>query len=481
MSLKKITDKFVERAERGRHYDHGIPGFGVYIGATKKSYFIEYPIRLAWGSQVRRFTFAEHGMPAPDGETWTAEKARCEAERLRELIKDGKDPLEERKRLEDERRKLMATVADLAAAWLAEDQAEHRSLKEHRRIVERYILPEIGHLRVREVEKRHILRLLESISERGKRGMAGHTFDRLRRMFRWGVARGWSEHDPTEGLERPSPKKKPPRVLKDDELVTVWRAAERIGFPYGHIIRLLILTGCRREEIGGLCWSEVHDLDGTDPRIELEGDRTKTGEPHIVPLSGPAVDILKDCPRAGGAYVFGRNGRYSFQGWSRAKRRLDARVAELAGAPLKEWCVHDLRRACATGLQRLGVRLEVTEAVLGHVSGTRGGIVGLYQCYRYERERRQALAEWAEKITTLVRGPEAKGTRSTISDGRRPRDVGTPNAGTSAPPAPAPVSVSPPRLSLVPGTTDRKGPLALPVGVGSNGELVIGDPPAGAP
>jgi integrase len=122
-----------------------------------------------------------------------------------------------------------------------------------------------------------------------------------------------------------------------------------------------------------------------------------------VPLSEPAAAILRGLPRfAGGDFVFGTAGRGPFRGWSRAKRRLDGLCAEIAGGPLRDWRLHDLRRTCATGLQKLGVRLEVTEAVLGHVSGSRAGIVGVYQRHRYEAEKRQALDLWARHLLALV-------------------------------------------------------------------------------
>lgn len=121
------------------------------------------------------------------------------------------------------------------------------------------------------------------------------------------------------------------RGLDDGKFVTVWRAAERIGWPFGAIIRLLILTGCRGDEIGSLRWDEVRGLDGPAPHILFQGARTKTHEARSVPLSEPAAGILRGLPRFAGGFVFGAAGRGPFKGWSRARRRLDAVRAELAG------------------------------------------------------------------------------------------------------------------------------------------------------
>jgi len=401
--MPTLNKSFADRAPRGRHYDDRLPGFGLYVGASKKTWFVEYRDGHGRGSRVRRFTFAEHGKPAPDSGIWTAEKARREAMRLLGAIKAGGNPLAEREERKAERRRRKPTVGEISTEWLERDQADNRDLPEVRRIVVRYILPEIGHLPIEEVRKADVLRLVEGLADKAP-VMANRTLARLRRLFRWAMSRELVERDPTAGLEPPGREKARDRVLDDGELATVWKAAERTGFPYGHILRLLILTGCRRDEIGALRWSEVRNLDGPEPRIELAGERTKTGAPRIVPLPEPAVDILRDCLRFTGVYLFGVAGRGPFKGWSRAKRNLDALAAEIAGRPLEPWRIHDLRRTTATGLQRLGVRLEVTEAVLGHVAGSHRGIVGVYQRHRYEPEKRQALNAWARHLAAILEG-----------------------------------------------------------------------------
>jgi integrase len=201
-------------------------------------------------------------------------------------------------------------------------------------------------------------------------------------------------------------------VLSDTEIAEIWRAAGDAASPYGTFIRLLILTGQRRGEIGGLAWNELSEdlTTWTLPR-----ERTKNGVAHRVPLSPPARDLLvallPNDPneakhmRVGGALVLPGAVGAPFAGWAKAKRALDkaiianrAKTATAAGtspSPLIPWSVHDLRRTVATGLQRLGVRLEVTEAVLNHISGSRGGIAGVYQRHDWATEKRSALDAWA--------------------------------------------------------------------------------------
>jgi integrase len=185
-------------------------------------------------------------------------------------------------------------------------------------------------------------------------------------------------------------------VLTDEELATVWHAAERMGGPHGGVIQLLMLTGARLQEMAQLRWSEMSgDL------THLEGARTKNGQPHTIPLSNAARAVLERVPRIHDSdFVFTLSGRRAIQGWGVAKRRLDE-IACIA-----PWVTHDLRRTVATGLQKLGVGLQVIEAVLGHVSGSRAGVVGIYQRHSFDAEKRAALEAWGAQVMALVEGRE---------------------------------------------------------------------------
>src|SRR5262249_31644237 len=160
-------------------------------------------------------------------------------------------------------------------------------------------------------------------------------------------------------LPKPGKAVKRDRVLDAGEVSAVWKAAEKTAWPYGPAIRLLILTAARREEIGALRWSEIHG-----DEIRIPGERSKTDGPRTIPLSSTALALIQDLPRVG-EYVFSANGS-GLGGWSKAKRAIDATAAKRNG-PLPPWRLHDLRRTAATNLQRLGVVLQVVEAVLGHI------------------------------------------------------------------------------------------------------------------
>ncbi|HFD15428.1 MAG TPA: hypothetical protein ENJ38_03875 [Rhodospirillales bacterium] len=163
--MEEANERLTDEAPRGPHYDGEHARFDAYVDTTKRTGFVERRDGHGRNSEVQGITFAEHDRPVPDSSTSAAENARREAVCSQDRIAGAGDPLEEKQESESECREASATVADLAAECLARDQAKHRSLREHRRIVERYNLPAIGHLPSAEVRKADILRLVEGMSE----------------------------------------------------------------------------------------------------------------------------------------------------------------------------------------------------------------------------------------------------------------------------------------------------------------------------
>jgi integrase len=213
-------------------------------------------------------------------------------------------------------------------------------------------------------------------------------------FFAWAIDRGHVDFTPVQNIASRSESDGRSRVLTEAELVAVWRACS--DDDYGKIIRLLILTGQRKSEIGSLEWPEI---DTKKAQIELPAERTKNGRPHIVPLSDPAIDILASVhPVAGRQKIFGaREGGYS--GWSKSKAQLDVRLS----ASMAAWVLHDIRRSVVTHLHELGIAPpHVIEAIVNHVSGHRAGVVGVYNKAAYLGERQLALRRWAEHVMRLV-------------------------------------------------------------------------------
>ena len=281
-----------------------------------------------------------------------------------------------------------------------------------------------------DLDRAAVVRTLDALTRRRKRwdgegagkgrgaAITGRTAAYGRAAFAWAIKRGSVGANPFAALPIVKGAAKRERVLSDLETAEIWRAAREASVPFGPIIRLLILTGQRRGEVAGMAWSELSE----DLTIwSLPAERTKNGTTHNVPLSALVRSLLKPfmCEdagkrRASGELVFPGLAGTPFAGWSKAKAALDkaivagrAKAAETGGKPpaqLVPWNVHDLRRTVATGLQRLGVRLEVTEAILNHISGSRGGIAGVYQRHDWAAEKRAALDAWTTHVRSIVEG-----------------------------------------------------------------------------
>jgi integrase len=188
------------------------------------------------------------------------------------------------------------------------------------------------------------------------------------------------------------------RVLSNAELAEVWSA---LGDDHvGDIIRLLVLTGQRRNEITKLHWSEI-DFDKA--LLTLPPARTKNKRTHELPLSPQALAILKRWAarqaraRANDGLIFDP------VGWDVRKKNLDkAILAKRGGKPMLHWTLHDIRRTTATGLAQLGVLPHVVECVMNHLSGFRAGVAGIYQRHRYIDEMKEALERWANKVDEIT-------------------------------------------------------------------------------
>jgi integrase len=222
----------------------------------------------------------------------------------------------------------------------------------------------------------------------------------------WAIRRGALTVNPFANIPT-TPTGERDRVLDDEEIAAVWHATKAAGV-FNAIVRMLLLTGQRREEVGGMTWDEL-SADGET--WTLPKARAKNNVAHIVPLSPQAQAIIAAQPRSNRTtLVFpGRGGAQPFNGHARSKRDLD-RASGVDG-----WVLHDLRRTVATNLQKLGVRLEVTEAVLNHTSGSRRGIVGVYQRHDWANEKRIALQAWGDRVRAIVEGRAMDGASNVLA------------------------------------------------------------------
>lgn len=366
-------------------------------------------------SFVWRYRFHNKSKKLTFGPVSLAE-ARKRARASRNLRDDGVDPAQQK---QSERRARTAAarqaiqeaktphddIESLVGTFVERHhKATNRSWREAERVLKREIIGPWRGRRLSEISRADIHSLLDAIVDRPAPIVANRVLAHLRKLCRWALARGVIAHNPCDGLTRPTRETPRDRVLDDRELVLVWKAADVIGWPFGALVKLLILTGQRRSEIAEGRWSEI---DLTAGVWSLPADRVKNKRPHTVPLSAQAVDIIESLPRLG-EFLLTTNGRSAISGFSRAKRALDAAITKLnGGEPLSAFAIHDLRRSVASGLQRQGVALSVIEKILNHTSGSFAGIVGVYQRNAFEPEKRAALDAWGRHIARLVEGQEA--------------------------------------------------------------------------
>ena len=213
----------------------------------------------------------------------------------------------------------------------------------------------------------------------------------LSALFSWSIEKGFATSNPAAELPGGDASESRERVLDHREIATIWRATGGLG-AYDAIVRLLLLTGARRSEVGGMQWVEL-DVEAATWRVPAS--RMKNGRPHTVFLAPRAVALLANQTRHG-EHVFGR--RSPFSGWSQCKRRLDA------ASGVTGWTIHDIRRTVATEMQKLGIRLEVAERILAHAAtaGSRAGVVGVYQRHGFDDEARDGWNRWADRLATIV-------------------------------------------------------------------------------
>lgn len=256
---------------------------------------------------------------------------------------------------------------------------------------------------------------IREIADRGAPEQARSVFETLRRLFNWAV--GTNEFgltaSPMVGL-RPTDligkKNIKDRILNDDELRSVWAAAEKIGHPYGPTVKMLILSGQRLREVAEAPWAEF-DLDGAVWTID--GSRMKGDHgAQVVPLARDAVALLRRIPRfAGGTFPFSTTGSRPVNGWSVNKNKID----ELSG--VKDWTFHDLRRTMRSHLSALPIEEHVREMMIGHRPV---GIKKVYDRYLYVAEKRAGFELWENRLRVIL-APKPPAEVADIAEARAAR------------------------------------------------------------
>ena len=455
---QKLTVRTVEALVPGERdmlcWDTEVPGFAVKVTPKGKKNFVLY------------YRTEDHTQRKPTIGTFPAmkpEKAREIARRWLTEAREGGDPSAARKVKRASRGE--GTVAELFEDYKAA-KARLRSLPEITRIFDKDILPTLGTMRAEDVTRSDVTRLMDKLSARSP-VVASNARKRLSAFYAWALPRlpDGASNPVIGAVAAPAPASRE-RVLSSAEIKALWEVLGEEAEPWRTALRLMILTGQRRGEVFEADWSEfdlteeqwtipaertkngkAHVMPLSEPVLGLlrsmpmtgpaivsadsaarlaemtgrsvaEADgarwrefdlaaglwrlprkRSATGRVINIQLSDDARAFLATLARTGSLFPGGEA-----RPFSRVARRIREAVDKKLGESADPWSWHDIRRTVATGLQRLGVRLEVTEAILNHVSGSRAGIVGVYQRYDWLAEKKAALAAWAIEVLPLCKG-----------------------------------------------------------------------------
>lgn len=408
MPRVQLTDRFVAAAKplaggQTDYFDAATKGLALRVGPRGKAWTFHYTSPRD-GKRAR----------APVG-TYPATSlatARTKAIEAKGQVEDGLDP---RDVLAAEAAGAM-TVAGLIESYLSKHVRPNlRSTSAIERRLNKNVVPVIGGVRVAELHRRDINRVLDPILARGRQIEAGRVFEDTRAMFRWALARGDLDHSPVEGMRKPNGSPPRERVLSDDEIRALWHGlpkALKRSKSCQRIVKLCLVTAQRVGEVAGMRRDEL-DLDART--WNLPGSRTKNGHPHTVPLSELAVGIIDEAladAGDGAVFVFPAGDdslppHAVARTIGRAQESSDKYPNGRFGIP--RWTAHDLRRTALTNFARLGVAPVVAGAVANHLSVTKASItLSVYTRYTYDREKRDALDLLAARLEALVTGEPAK-------------------------------------------------------------------------
>lgn len=430
MPTIRLTDAAVQRlktpaeTDRVEYWDKATPGFGIRISSSGARSWVLIVRALKGGDWVQqRVTIGKYPAVSLAAARALATEARTRAEQ-------GENPAgarqDQRAELEKQSRNTFAAVLDEFLSKYRGRQNRKpapRTLAEIRRVLGSDLFASWRERPLAKITRRDVLDALDVLVARGAEVMANRTLAYLGVLFAWAVDRGIVADDPTDKVRKPGAERSRERVLSVAELRAIWTAAdapEGRGDLFEAIVKVLMLTGQRRDEVAGMRWSEIEGTTWT-----LPADRTKNHREHLVHLAAPVLAIL-DARRAEQArmgmqtdFVFTSFGPRPFSGWSKCKGRLDGR------ANIDAWTLHDLRRTLATRMaEDLRIPPHVIEATINHVSGARAGVAGVYNRALYWDERKAALDAWGAYVLRVVGADAADNVVELVPKVRRKRAVG---------------------------------------------------------
>jgi integrase len=336
----------------------------------------------------------------------TLEEARCKAREWFSLIAKGVDPvIEDERRRQAELLQQRTTFAAVAAEFIAKKVSKTAKAIATEQDIERELIPRWGRKPIADITRHDVIAMAEEIAGRGTIYQAHNVFAHVRGLFNWAIARGTygvsvSPCDRLRPADLIGKKEARSRVLNDSEIKALWHATARLAYPAGDFVRLLLITGQRRDEVAHAQWHEF-DLDAK--AWSIPAARMKAAAPHLVPLSDLALDTLRTLPHfASGDFLFSYAcGKTPLNNFAKLKARVDRLIAEALGSAPPRWVLHDLRRSVRTRLSAL-CPSDIAELVIAHA---RPGLRAVYDLHTFETEKRKALDLWSARLRDLVEPP----------------------------------------------------------------------------
>ena len=437
---ERLTKRVVDAAKPGEKdsfiWDADIKGFGLKITASRKTadgtekggkkVYI-FQDRVKGDTTKTRVTIGEHGI-------FTADEARTEADKLRGMFKRGVRPADlkkaaedtaERERLEAEERERRAFSA-MAERYFAARVRKQANARPVEALIRNVFVTLWQDRDIATIARKDVVAVLDEMVADERPGAAREALKRIRPLFGFAVEKEDIPANPAESIRLDDKYVPRDRVLSDLELAEVWRAADVVGYPFGPLVKLLVLTGARLREVAEARWAE---FDLTAGAWTIPAERSKNRKPHIIHIGPQAKKVLeairthqadaeddegqprfKDCP-----FILTTTGKTPISGFSKAKGHLDKAIATARAKAaegrevdaMPEWTYHDLRRSFATGGARLGIAMHIVERVLNHVPAAVKGVAKVYQHHEFLPERKAALEAWGRHVDMVVNATTA--------------------------------------------------------------------------
>jgi len=363
------------------YWDTEIAGFGLrFRRGGKRTFVLQYKFE----GQDKRMTLG----PYPG---ITAKKARELAQAALGDKWHGKDPQADRRaaKVKAQQRITLLEVIDL---YLLDKKPDLRPISFYE--TERYlrkVWKPLHSLDIGEIKLSAVAKFLDQLKHASGKTAAARARGSLSALFSWAMKRGHAQTNPVIGTENPDPHTQGERILDERELAALWKACDGRN-DYDHIVRILILTGCRKSEVGGMRWSEFN-ADRT--AWTIPASRTKNGKSCTLPLPNMFWNVIAGIKqRAATDNLFGYSDR-GFRNWTHPKKELDRRSG------VSNWTHHDLRRTFRTGLGKLGIAPHIAELCINH---SKAGLIAVYDKHRYEGEIAAALMQWCEHLRSIIDG-----------------------------------------------------------------------------